>query len=91
MCIGLARFMIRAPSSEMSLTQTEVQLVLKGLRETANLIRLIVSPRVTGSKRCSDASPMTGWEHQGRILIPMLINTWSAVWLAMSYTSTLSQ
>jgi len=28
---------------------------------------------------------MTGREHQGRILIPMLIIRWLAVWLAMSY------
>ncbi|THY25087.1 hypothetical protein D6D01_05180 [Aureobasidium pullulans] len=54
--LWLSKVMIRAPSSGMSLTQTEVQLISRGLRETANLIRLIVSPRVTGSKRCSDAS-----------------------------------
>lgn len=69
-----------------------VQLVSEGLVIIANLSRLIVSSRVTGTKQVLFGSfpslitsihsnehggflaEMTGYEHQGRILIPMLIS-----------------
>lgn len=53
-------------SSAMSLTQTPMPLVSKGLGIAFRLIRLITSSRVTGSRRCSDASRLLSTRSNGQ-------------------------